>query len=34
VDFLDWLPLLTTASLEYYGWMTSGEGTLGVLAAT
>jgi hypothetical protein len=33
-DFLDWLPLLTTASLEYYGWMTSGEETLGVLAAT
>jgi hypothetical protein len=34
VDFLDWLPLLTNASLEYYGWMTSGEETLGVLAAT
>jgi hypothetical protein len=34
VDFLDWLPLLTTPSLEYYGWMTSGEETLGVLAAT
>jgi hypothetical protein len=33
VDFLDWLPLLTTASLEYYGWMTSGDETLGVLAA-
>jgi hypothetical protein len=33
-DFLDWLPLLTTASLEYYGWMTSGEETLGILAAS
>jgi hypothetical protein len=33
VDFLDWLPLLTNASLEYYGWMTSGDETLGVLAA-
>ena len=34
VDFLDWLPLLTTPSLEFYGWMTSGEETLGILAAT
>jgi hypothetical protein len=34
VDFLDWLPLLTTASLKYYGWMTSGAQTIGVLAAT
>ncbi|WP_020666704.1 ESX secretion-associated protein EspG [Amycolatopsis nigrescens] len=33
VDFLDWLPLLTTPSLEYYGWANDGERTFGVLAA-
>jgi hypothetical protein len=33
VDFLDWLPLLTTPSIEYYGWANDGERTYGVLAA-
>ncbi|HJQ47370.1 MAG TPA: ESX secretion-associated protein EspG [Amycolatopsis sp.] len=33
VEFLDWLPLLTNASLEYYGWAHDGEHTYGVLAA-
>ncbi|WAL67033.1 ESX secretion-associated protein EspG [Amycolatopsis cynarae] len=32
-DFLDWLPLLTRPSLEYYGWVHDGERTYGVLAA-
>jgi EspG family len=32
-EFLDWLPLLTNASLEYYGWANDGERTYGVLAA-
>jgi hypothetical protein len=33
IDFLDWLPLLTTPSIEYYGWANDGERTYGVLAA-
>lgn len=33
VDFLDWLPLLTNASLEYYGWVHDGQRTYGILAA-
>ncbi|KAA9165757.1 ESX secretion-associated protein EspG [Amycolatopsis acidicola] len=33
VDFLDWLPLLTTASVEYYGWVNDGRRTYGILAA-
>ncbi|MFF5987797.1 ESX secretion-associated protein EspG [Prauserella flavalba] len=33
VELLDWLPLLTSASLEYYGWFSHGESTWGVLAA-
>ncbi|HVV12857.1 ESX secretion-associated protein EspG [Amycolatopsis sp.] len=33
VDFLDWLPLLTTASIEYYGWVNDGRRTYGILAA-
>jgi hypothetical protein len=33
VDFLDWLPLLTNASVEYYGWVHDGRRTYGVLAA-
>ncbi|MEU6642197.1 ESX secretion-associated protein EspG [Saccharomonospora sp. NPDC046836] len=33
-DFLDWLPLLTSASLEYYGWISHGEDTWGVLAVS
>lgn len=33
VEFLDWLPLLTNASLEYYGWVHDGQRTYGILAA-
>ncbi|MBK1785727.1 ESX secretion-associated protein EspG [Prauserella cavernicola] len=33
VELLDWLPLLTTASLEYYGWISHADTTWGVLAA-
>ncbi|GAA5159194.1 MULTISPECIES: ESX secretion-associated protein EspG [Amycolatopsis] len=33
VEFLDWLPLLTNASVEYYGWVHDGRRTYGVLAA-
>ncbi|WP_307849573.1 ESX secretion-associated protein EspG [Qaidamihabitans albus] len=33
VEFLDWLPLLTNASLEYYGWFTADGTTWGVLTA-
>jgi len=33
IEFLDWLPLLTNASLEYYGWANDGDRTYGVLAA-
>jgi hypothetical protein len=32
-EFLDWLPLLTNASLEYYGWVHDGQRTYGILAA-
>ncbi|MTD52769.1 ESX secretion-associated protein EspG [Amycolatopsis pithecellobii] len=32
-EFLDWLPLLTNASLEYYGWVHNGQKTYGILAA-
>lgn len=32
-DFLDWLPLLCSASLEYYAWFTSDDRTVGILAA-
>ncbi|EHR52547.1 hypothetical protein SacmaDRAFT_4361 [Saccharomonospora marina XMU15] len=33
-DFLDWLPLLTHASLEYYGWLNHGDSTWSVLTAS
>ncbi|GAB2975089.1 ESX secretion-associated protein EspG [Amycolatopsis acidiphila] len=33
VEFLDWLPLLTNASLEYYGWVHDGQRTYGILTA-
>lgn len=33
IEFLDWLPLLTNASLEYYGWVHDGQRTYGILAA-
>jgi len=33
-DFLGWLPLLTTASMEYYAWYTVEGRTRGVLAAS
>ncbi|NIJ10767.1 hypothetical protein FHU38_001111 [Saccharomonospora amisosensis] len=33
-DFLDWLPLLTHASVEYYGWLNHGDTTWSVLAAS
>jgi hypothetical protein len=33
VEFLDWLPLLTNASVEYYGWVHDGQTTYSVLAA-
>lgn len=32
-EFLDWLPLLTNASIEYYGWVHDGQRTYGILAA-
>lgn len=32
-EFLDWLPLLTNASVEYYGWVHDGQRTYGILAA-
>ncbi|TNC21184.1 ESX secretion-associated protein EspG [Amycolatopsis alkalitolerans] len=32
-EFLDLLPLLTNASLEYYGWVHDGQRTYGILAA-
>lgn len=32
-DFRDWLPVLTNASIEYYGWLFQGETTWSVLAA-
>ena len=34
VDFLDWLPLLTNAAREFYGWVGTGGQTYGVLAAS
>lgn len=33
VDFLDWLPLLSNPSLEYYGWLFRDDTTWSVLAA-
>lgn len=33
-DFLDWLPVLTSASMEYYGWLHQGDTTWSVLAAS
>ncbi|MEC3979990.1 ESX secretion-associated protein EspG [Amycolatopsis sp. H20-H5] len=33
VDFLDWLPLLSKPSVEYYGWVRTGGRTYGILAA-
>ncbi|WP_236788967.1 ESX secretion-associated protein EspG [Amycolatopsis sp. GM8] len=33
VEFLDWLPLLTSASVEYYGWVHDGQKTYGILTA-
>ncbi|PXY21070.1 ESX secretion-associated protein EspG [Prauserella muralis] len=32
-DFLDWLPLLTNATIEYYGWLSQNDTTWSVLAA-
>ncbi|MGA6167618.1 ESX secretion-associated protein EspG [Amycolatopsis magusensis] len=34
VEFLDLLPLLTSASIEFYGWATRGDETIGLLAAS
>lgn len=33
-DLLDWLPVLTDASMEYYGWLNQGDTTWSVLAAS
>ena len=34
-DFLDWLPVLTNAAIEYYGWLSQEDGpTWSVLAAS
>ena len=33
-ELLDWLPVLTTASVEYYGWADDGDRTYGILAAS
>ncbi|WP_019814169.1 ESX secretion-associated protein EspG [Saccharomonospora saliphila] len=32
-EFLDWLPLLTNAAIEYFGWVFEGETTWSLLAA-
>lgn len=32
-DVLDWLPVLTSASIEYYGWLSHGDETWSVLVA-
>ncbi|AXB43037.1 ESX secretion-associated protein EspG [Amycolatopsis albispora] len=34
VEVLDLLPLLTSASVEFYGWATRGDETIGLLAAS